>query len=400
MERQGMERQRPERPVVRKTEYRQQTYYDYSLLFITLFLISIGLVMVYSTSSYYAVKQKFGSAGYFFWRQFVFAVIGFFVMVFVSKIDYLVIIKGFGKKNSREKSHRKIRLIYLIYFVCMALQLFVLFFGKEVKGAKRWIEIPLVGTFQPSEITKIGVILFVAFAVYSAPKSLDSIWGFLKIVLYVSPLIVLVGIENLSTALILCGITFVICFVVARRKSYYFLLFFLAAAALVVLLAYGGGFRSERFDAWKNVETHKKGYQILQGLYAIASGGLWGKGLGNSMQKLGFIPESHNDMIFSVICEELGLFGALAIILLYVLLFWRLFVVASNAKDLYGSLICVGIMVHIALQVIMNIAVVTNTIPSTGIPLPFISYGGSSLVVLMAELGLALSVSGHIEFER
>lgn len=380
------------KPSVQKTEYKQQTYFDYSLMFITLILICIGLVMVYSTSSYYAVKQKFGSAGYFFWRQLLFAGVGFAAMLFVAKFDYFWFIKRIGK--------RKLRLIGLVYFVCLGLQMFVLFFGKEVKGARRWIEIPLLGTFQPSEVTKIGVILFVAFVVYSAPRSLDNLWGFVRVIIFVSPLIVAVGAENLSTALVLCGITFVICFVVARRKSYYFVVFGLAAAVLVAFIAFGGGFRSDRFDAWRNVETHEKGYQILQGLYAIASGGLWGKGLGNSMQKLGFIPESHNDMIFSIICEELGLIGALAIILLYVLLLWRLFVIASNAKDLYGSLICVGIMVHIALQVIMNIAVVTNTIPSTGIPLPFISYGGSSLIVLMSEMGLALSVSGRIEFER
>jgi cell division protein FtsW len=135
-------------------------------------------------------------------------------------------------------------------------------------------------------------------------------------------------------------------------------------------------------------------------LYAIASGGLWGKVLGQSMQKLGFIPESHNDMIFSVICEELGIVGGLAIILLYVLLLWRLFVVAVNAKDLFGSLICVGIMVHIAMQVLINIAVVTNTMPSTGIPLPFISYGGSSLVALLFEMGIALGVSNQIEYRE
>lgn len=381
-----------ERPAVKKTEYKQQTYYDYSLLFITLILICIGLVMVYSTSSYYAVKQKFGTAGYFFWRQLLFAGVGFFVMLGVSKFDYTMFIKGIGK--------RKIRLIYLVYLVCIALQIFVLVAGKEVKGARRWIEIPFIGTFQPSEVTKIGVILFVAYMVYRSPKALDRFAGFFRIGLFTLPLIVLVLVENLSTALILCGITFVICFIVARRKGYYGVILVLGITGLILLLVFGGGFRSERLDAWRNVETHEKGYQILQGLYAIASGGFWGKGLGNSMQKLGFIPESHNDMIFSVICEELGLIGALAIILLYVLLLWRLFVVASNAKDLYGSLICVGIMVHIALQVIMNIAVVTNTIPSTGIPLPFISYGGSSLIVLMGEMGLALSVSGRIEFER
>ena len=156
----------------------------------------------------------------------------------------------------------------------------------------------------------------------------------------------------------------------------------------------------ERFAVWQNVETHPKGYQILQGLYAIASGGIFGKGLGESMQKLGFIPESHNDMIFSVICEELGLFGAVALILIFVLLIWRIFVIAINAPDLFGGLIATGVLVHIAAQVIINIAVVTNSIPSTGIPLPFISYGGTSIAILLVEMGIVLSVSNQIKYER
>lgn len=382
-----------EKPSVKKTEYKPQTYYDYSLLFITLILVCIGLVMVYSTSSYYAVKQKFGDAAYFFKRQTISAVIGMVVMVLVSKIDYFFYIKGIGRRY-------KINLLFLAYVVCIGLQIYVLFFGEEVKGAKRWIKIPLLGTFQPSELTKICIILLVAYIVYAAPKRLDNVFGFIRVLIFVLPLLGLVAAENLSTAIIIAGITFVICFVVARRKGYYFIMGLLAVAAVVCYIFMGEAFRGERIDAWLNVETHDKGYQILQGLYAIASGGLWGKGLGQSMQKLGFIPESHNDMIFSVICEELGIIGALAILLLYVLLLWRLFVVAVNARDLFGSLICVGIMVHIAMQVLINIAVVTNTIPSTGIPLPFISYGGTSLVVLMAEMGIALSVSNRIEYER
>ncbi len=382
-----------EKPVVRKTEYKPHTYYDYSLLFITLILVCIGLVMVYSTSSYYAVKQKFGDAAYFFNRQLIAAVLGVVVMVIVSKIDYFTYIKGIGKKF-------KIRLLFLAYMLCIALQIYVLFFGEEVKGAKRWIKIPFVGTFQPSELTKICVILLVAYIVYAAPKQLDNVFGFIRVIIYVCPLLALVAAENLSTAIIIAGITFLVCFVVARKKGYFFVMGLLAVGLVVCYIFMGEAFRGERIDAWLNVESHPKGYQILQGLYAIASGGLWGKGLGQSMQKLGFIPESHNDMIFSVICEELGIVGALAIILLYVLLLWRLFVVAVNARDLFGSLICVGIMVHIAMQVLINIAVVTNTIPSTGIPLPFISYGGTSLVVLMLEMGIALSVSNRIEYER
>lgn len=159
------------------------------------------------------------------------------------------------------------------------------------------------------------------------------------------------------------------------------------------------GYRGERIDIWLNPEAHEKGYQTLQGLYAIGSGGLFGKGLGESMQKLGFVPEAQNDMIFSIICEELGLFGAVCVILLFLLMIWRFMVIANNAKDLFGALLVVGIMAHIAIQVILNIAVVTNSIPNTGITLPLISYGGTSASFLLAELGLAFSVSRGIQLE-
>ena len=157
------------------------------------------------------------------------------------------------------------------------------------------------------------------------------------------------------------------------------------------------GYRGERIDAWLDPENHDKGYQTMQSLYAIGSGGIFGKGLGQSMQKLGFIPESHNDMIFSVVCEELGFFGAICVIIMFMFLIWRCVIIADNARDLYGSLIVIGIMTHIAVQVIINLAVVTNTMPNTGVPLPFISYGGSSMVFILIEMGVVLSVSRQIK---
>ena len=158
-------------------------------------------------------------------------------------------------------------------------------------------------------------------------------------------------------------------------------------------------YRAERIKIWLNPEDYEKGYQTLQGLYAIGSGKLFGKGLGESMQKLGFLPEAQNDMIFSIICEELGLFGAVCVILLFLLMLWRFMVIANNAPDLYGALLVVGIMAHISIQVILNIAVVTNSIPNTGITLPFISYGGTSVLFLLSEMGLALSVSRGIRLD-
>lgn len=366
------------------------SYYDYSLLFLTLFLVCFGLVMIYSTSSYNA-SRNYGKPTFYLEKQAIFGALGVILMLIVSKIDYHFYIK--------KLPILKMKPVTLLFIFCILLQTYVLIFGKEINGAKRWIDLGPLGGFQPSELSKIAIILFTGYIVNLAPRKLDKFGGFVRVVVFVAPLIVLVLIPNFSTALVMGCIMIAICFV-ASRKKLYFIVSGIIAVGLGAIAVFGVSYRSTRIDVWKNVETHEKGYQILQGLYAIASGGIFGRGLGESMQKLGFIPESHNDMIFAVICEELGLFGAVAIILVFVLVIWRLFVIAINAPDLYGGLIATGTLTHIAMQVLLNIAVVTNTIPSTGIPLPFISYGGSSLVVLLIEMGIVLSVSNQIKFER
>ncbi len=374
---------------VKRTPVRVRRAYDFSLLILTFFLVCFGLVMIYSTSSYNATKY-YGDATFFLRKQMIFAVFGLVVMVMVSKIDYRYIIHPLPVI--------KMRPITMLYILCFGLQIAVLFLGEDIKGAKRWIEIPGIGSFQPSELTKICIVLLTAYLAYRAPKMLNKISGLIGVFIRVLPLVFLVFIENLSTSIVLAAIVFVVCFVTSKKKGFYFGVIALGVLGIIAVFMFGEGFRMERIEAWQNVETHPKGYQTLQGLYAIASGGILGKGLGNSVQKLGFIPESHNDMIFSVICEELGLIGAVGVILLFLLLLWRLFVIAVNAPDLFGSLIAVGVMTHIAVQVMINVAVVTNTIPSTGIPLPFISYGGSSLVALLFEMGIALGVSNQIEY--
>jgi len=366
------------------------SYYDYSLLFLTLFLVCFGLVMIYSTSSYNA-QRVYGNATHYLERQALFAGAGILVMLFVSKIDYRIYIK--------KLPIIRIKPVTFLYFLCIGLQVYVLKFGEVINGAKRWISLGALGSFQPSELTKVAVILFTSYIVQLAPRKLDKFTGFLRIVFFIVPLLGLIVIENFSTALVVGVIMVAICFVASKKKGYFVFsgILLVAAGALLVLFV---PYRFERITVWQNVETHPKGYQILQGLYAIASGGVFGKGLGESMQKLGFIPESHNDMIFSVICEELGLFGAFALILLFILLIWRIFIIAINAPDLYGGLIATGVLAHIAIQVLINIAVVTNTIPSTGIPLPFISYGGSSVMVILFEMGIVLSISNQIKAER
>ncbi|NLJ97164.1 MAG: cell division protein FtsW [Clostridiales bacterium] len=365
------------------------SYYDYSLLFLTLFLVCFGLVMIYSTSSYNA-QRLYGDATYYLSKQALLGGAGILIMLFVSKVDYRAYIS--------KTPLIRIKPVTILYFLCILLQIAVIIFGEETKGAKRWLQIGSI-SFQPSELSKIAVILMTAYIVQLAPRRLDKIWGFIRVVFIIAPLLLLVISENFSTGLIIGIIMVAICFVASKKKAY-FILSGLVMGALASLMIFFVDFRSDRVDAWINVETHEKGYQILQGLYAIASGGVFGKGLGESMQKLGFIPESHNDMIFSVICEELGLFGAVALILLFILLLWRIFIIAINAPDLFGGLVATGVLAHIASQVLINIAVVTSTIPSTGIPLPFISYGGSSLMVILFEIGIVLSISNQIKAQR
>ena len=208
------------------------------------------------------------------------------------------------------------------------------------------------------------------------------------------PIVGLVGSNNLSTAIIILGIGVILIFVSNPRYMQFIGLAAAGVSFIAVFLA-AESYRLERLAIWRNPEKYEKGFQTIQGLYAIGSGGIFGRGLGSSLQKLGFVPEAQNDMIFSVICEELGLVGAVLLMLVFGLLLWRLCVNAMHGADLAGMLICGGIMGHLAIQVILNIAVVTNTIPNTGITLPFISYGGTSVVFLLGEMGLALGVSSH-----
>lgn len=384
----GAERERRGRGAPAETT-RQRGHYDYSLLFLTVFLVGFGLIMVFSTS-YYNSTKYYNDPLLYVKRQALFAAVGVPIMILVSMIDYRIYMKPLPIL--------RLRPVMLLYLVCLALQAAVPLIGKETNGSTRWLVIGPV-QFQPSELTKICVLLVVAYLVQKAPRKLDRFRGFMVIVILMAPLLGLVVAENFSTALVLLAMLVMICFV-ASKKKLYFIVAGLLFVGIGLALIFGTEYRGERIDIWLNLETHPKGFQILQGLYAIASGSVFGRGLGNSMQKLGYIPEAHNDMIFSVICEELGIFGAIAVLMLFVLLIWRLFVIAINAADLFGGLIVTGILTHIAVQVLINVAVVTNSIPSTGIPLPFISYGGSSLLVLLAEMGIALSVSRHAVGDR
>lgn len=419
-------------------------HYDYTLIVLVGLLVCFGLVMVASSSAYTAVKYDYG-ATFFLERQGLMAAVGAVIMLFVSKFDYnnyikaysirwswiieaavflggsyllfnklgenltqyavwqmviLIVMGGISVLYTKLETNPKVihvKFIVLLFYVCVLLQGLVMVIGASTNGSTRWLNLPIIGRFQPSELSKLCIVIFVAFIVNAKPTSLNSFRGFLKRLIGVIVLVALVVGENLSTALIMIGIAFIVCFVASRKWAYYFVsLIILVVAAIVGIFTVG--YRADRITQWLDVEN--EGYQILQGLYAICSGGWFGKGLGNSVQKLGYIPEVHTDMIFSIICEELGILGVIILLTVYIMLLWRIFKIAINAPNLFGSLVCVGSFAHIALQLILNIAVVTNTLPSTGVTLPFISYGGTSLIVLLIEMGVVINVSSQIEYDE
>ena len=381
----------------RKTDKRRtKRFYDYSLLAVIIFICIFGLLIVYSSSSYSA-QLKRGDSLYYCKRQGMIAAAGLVLMILVSKMDY----------------HKYVKLTGLAYIAAIVMMILTNFtpLGIERNGQKRWLGITETLSFQPAEFVKIAVILTLAALIDKIGRKIDTWRGLGLAVALTLPPFVLVGMKNLSSGIIIAGIAFLMCFVGSKKKGIYFLAALGVFLVAFLFVEYGEklvelkilqAYQLERIEVWKNPEAYPRsgGWQVLQGLYAIGSGGLFGRGLGESIQKLGFIPEAMNDMVFSIICEELGLFGALCVILLFLFMIWRFMVIANNAPDLLGALIVVGIMSHIAVQVILNVAVVTNSIPNTGISLPFISYGGTSVLFLMAEMGMALGVSNRITMEH
>ncbi len=368
----------------RQQKERKIKYFDYSLLFLLLFLLGFGLVMLYSVSAYEG-QSNFGDAAYYLKHQVRNIVIGLGGMVLATVIPYRV---------------WKVKAIsVLVYAIALALCVAVVFIGVDAYGSTRWLKIGPV-QFQPSEMAKVAVIIYMAALLCRLPKKIKDLRTVVHLWLRLLPLLGFIAYSNLSTAIIIAGVAFLMMFVASPKYSHFLLIILLgiAAAGMFVMLA---GYRSDRILAWLHPEDYPdNAYQTLQGLYAIGSGGLFGKGLGASIQKLGYVPEAQNDFIFTIICEELGLFGAICVILLFGLLIWRFMVIANNAADLFGALLVVGVLSHIALQVLLNLAVVTNTIPNTGVILPFISYGGTSMIFLLTEMGLVFNVSRSIRLEE
>lgn len=360
-------------------------YFDYSLLLMIILLICFGLVILYSTSAYSA-QESFNNAFRFVERQALAIGIGAAAALF------------FVFKGPDFLQLKAIRI--LLYVVTIGLLVYVLINGANYGGSSRWIRIgPL--NFQPSELAKFTVIVVMARHISVMPKQIKSFKTKFKLIMLLVPIGALIAVENLTTFAIVMGIG-VFMILLADFNWKHFLIFALFAVVALVAAVFIQSYRSNRIQIWLNPESDVQGlgYQTMQALYAIGSGGIFGKGLGNGIQKLGSVPEAENDMIFSIICEELGLFGAVCVVLLFVVLLWRIMVVANNARSLYGSMICAGVFAQIAIQVVLNIAVVTNILPNTGVSLPFISYGGSSIIVLVIEMGMVLGVSRQITFDR
>ena len=370
-------------------------YFDYDLLMILVFLMCFGLVMLYSTSAYSA-NADFGNDMFYFSKQAIISAVSFAFMLFVSKLDYHV----YGAFS------------WQIYYISLFLMLLVKTpLGVEAYGSRRWLQLPGKMTLQPSEIAKIAVILLIPYEICRLGPKIQSKKGIERVcaVGAVAAGGVMVLTDNLSTAIIVAGITGILIFVAHPKIKPFLQLIAAGTVVVVVGLSYlsanissSENFRLRRIITWLDPENHadEGGFQVMQGLYAIGSGGFFGKGLGNSTQKLGVIPEVQNDMILTIVCEELGVFGVIVVLVLFGLLLYRLMFIAKNAPDLYGSLVASGIFAHISLQVILNIAVVTNMMPTTGVTLPFISYGGTSILFLMTEMGIALGISRKIKLKQ
>nr|WP_243200720.1 putative lipid II flippase FtsW [Lawsonibacter celer] len=376
---------------------------DMPFLMLVVLLTGIGVIMVFSAS--YATAFYSKSSGYnptyYFVRQALFAVAGLAVMYITSKINY--------------QSLRWMSVFVLGISIILLVLVLPFGYGRTTVGAQRWIAIPLVGSFQPSEIAKLGVILYFSARLSKRntekqrrlnPRSyLSGVAGLLDRIglLELVPYVVILGIiaflmmkepHMSGTILIMAGAAAVL--FAAGIKLYWFIGGAAGLCGLLVLMM--SGYQSKRILVWKDPWAYPKdgGYQIIQSLYAIGSGGLLGLGLGKSRQKFLYLPEPENDFIFAIVCEELGLVGAAVVLILFALLIIRGYWIAIHARDRFGALLVVGITTLLAVQVFLNIAVVTNLLPTTGISLPFFSYGGTALMIQLLEMGIVLSVSRQI----
>ena len=349
---------------VRKQKKQKRGHIDYRLILVVLMIMIYGFLILYSVSPSDAMSQLSK------------IVIGLVLAFFVSVFDY----------------HIYEKLSFGIYVVAFLLCMLVLFAGKAGNGSTRWLSIGRF-QFQPSEFAKLALIIVLAAYIPRCGKHIDSFKAVLVSFILTGVLVLPVLKSNLSTAAIIATIWFVM-MVIACKKLHSVLIctLFGIIGGLVGILS--KGYRAGRVSVWLHPEKSSSddAYQTIQGMYAIGSGGLTGKGLGQSIQK-NLLPEKQNDMIFSILCEEMGFFGAILLIIMYLYLLWRLLKIAMNARDQFGSFIAIGVLAHMSIQIVLNIMVVTNMIPNTGVILPFVSSGGSAVIILFWEMGIVLSVS-------
>lgn len=377
----------------------QRSYYDFSLLSTLIFIFAIGLLVIYSSSQYLAA-QEHGSASYYFNRQLLIGGAGliFAIAVSVLPLDYRWLRSGNGILGKA------------VYAFSLGLLLLTQVSGIASHGKTRWLEIA-GASFQPTELAKIGLIVIISLIISKYGPEINKWKNWKKVVLWTLPPAALIASQNISSGFIVIMIAAIMLFVAMDNYKVFMglLAAFLGAVLGLkpllhqIIITAGITERPEHYAlrrvfGWAAPEIFTTdAYQTQQAIYAIGSGGIFGHGLGDSLQKYGAIPEVQNDMIFSIVCEEFGFIGAMAIIIIYMYLLYRIYKIAVNANDLLGSMLCTGVMAHIGMQVALNIAVVTGVIPNTGVTLPFISYGGSAVFFTMCEMGLVLNVAHKIK---
>ena len=353
---------------------------DTIIVLVTIMLVALGLIMVLSASSPASLSES-GDSYKYFKKQLIAAIAGMVALVVISRLDYSI--------------YRKFK--WPIYIVTVGLLFLVGIMGMSAGGATRWINIAGFN-FQPSEIAKVAFIIFFAIILTELKenKKINKFNGFVVPILFlIAPIIAIFIVQNhFSATLIIVLITCIQMFVAGVSLKYFFVIGFFGVCAILGIVL-SGSFRSNRIQTWLNPfsDPTGDGWQIIQSLYAIGSGGLFGAGLGESKQKYLYLPEPQNDFIFSVLAEELGFFGCIVVIVLFLIFIWRGIVIAMKARDTLGCLIAIGIVSLIGIQAVINIAVVSGTIPVTGMPLPFFSYGGTAILTNLAAVGVLLNVS-------
>lgn len=378
----------PEKKQTSSFSFLQKGKLDIAFLSFVLILLSIGLVMLFSASYAYSYTY-FGNSYRFIVRQAIFAAIGVVAMLFISKINYHVLQK----------------LSWVIYAITIGMLVLVLIIPpmSTELDVKRWLYIGSF-SFQPTEIAKFSiVVLFSAWLAANGNKIKEAKYVAWLLLLLGAVCVLVVKEPHLSATVLIFALGIILLIVGGLQKRWIIAGGLLGLGGVAVLVFSGIiSYGSDRIKYWLDpwADPTGSGYQTIQSLLAIGSGGIMGRGIGQSRQKHLWVPEPHNDFIFSIICEELGLIGAMFIILLFCALVWRGFTIAMRSQDKFGTLLAIGLTFQVGLQAILNILVVTNTIPNTGISLPFFSYGGTSLVILLAEMGVILSVSRSSSLEK